>query len=301
MRVGSSGQYGHRNPCEVRDWSTVQHRRPPETFDYRLMDIEVGLLSFARDPFSMGSHLLGAVLSLVATYVIIRRARRADMRGLGVGVYGVLMTLAFSASALFHFVDAGSPRYELYNKMDHIAIFLMIAGTGTAIYYSFRVRWADLLTGALWGSAVLGIVLKMAFWSMPDWLTATIYLIVGWLGSLGVLAIGWTTDKRSIRLFLFGGVAFTIGAIVYATGWPTVWAGVIGAHEVFHILVLLGAALHYGFVYRHCTEYAVVEEIPLPGYDAEPLPISLELPDAIFETRDVAGWVENRDRASVRY
>lgn len=210
-------------------------------------------ISLGRDPVSMGSHLVGALLSLGATYVLVRRARRNDMRGVGAATYGVSMTLLFSFSALFHYVDAGSPRFELYNKLDHVAIFLMIAGTGTAIYAALQARWTSYLTGALWGCASLGILLKLTFWSMPDWLTASIYVLVGWLGSLGVVAIVQSGDERPVRSFVLGGVAFSVGAVVYAAGWPVLWSGVIGPHEVFHLLVLLGAGLHYGFVYRHCV------------------------------------------------
>lgn len=96
-------------------------------------------ISLGRDPVSMGTHLAGVLLGLVATVVLLRRVRRNGRPGLGVGMYGLLMTLAFSASALFHYVDAGSPRFELYNKLDHVAIFLMIAGTGTAIYSALQM------------------------------------------------------------------------------------------------------------------------------------------------------------------
>ena len=74
-----------------------------------IMGIELWGLSLGRDPVSMGSHLLGALLSVGATYVLLRRARRNGRSGLGVGTYGVMMTLAFSASALFHYVEAGPP------------------------------------------------------------------------------------------------------------------------------------------------------------------------------------------------
>jgi hemolysin III len=215
--------------------------------------LDIWTISLGRDPFSMGSHLLGALLSLVATYMLVRRARRHGMKGIGAGTYGLLMTLAFSASALFHYVDGSSPRYELYNKLDHVAIFLMIAGTGTAIYAALQTWWTTYFTGALWGCAVSGILLKLTFWSMPPWLTAGVYLLVGWLGSLGVVALGRLGEGRPVRLFLLGGLAFSVGAVVYAVGWPVLWRGVIGAHEVFHVFVLLGAALHFDFVYRHCT------------------------------------------------
>jgi hemolysin III len=228
--------------------------------------IDAWMTLLGRDPVSMGSHLLGALLSVGATYVLLLRARHNGQSGLGVGTYGLMVTLAFSASALFHYVEASSPRYDLYNKLDHVAIFLMIAGTGTAIYSALEAWWAEYLMGALWGCAILGIGLQLAFWSMPDWLTATIYLAVGWLGSLGVLEMG-RSGQRSVRLFLWGALVFSLGALVYATDWPSIWAGVIGAHEVFHGFVLVGAAFHYGFVYRQCaasTQEFSGQKTPVP-------------------------------------
>lgn len=129
----------------------------------------------------------------------------------------------------------------------------MIAGTGMAIYAALQARWTSYLMGALWGCAGLGILLKLTFWSMPDWLTTGIYLLVGWLGSLGVVAVASSADECSVGSFLVGGAVFSAGALVYAVSWPVLWKGVIGPHEVFHLLVLLGAACHFDFVYRHCT------------------------------------------------
>lgn len=217
------------------------------------MYIEAVSISLGRDPFSMGSHLLGAVLSLIATVYLLRRARRNGLRGLGVGIYGLSMTLAFGASALFHYVDPASARYELFNKLDHAAIFLMIAGTGTAIYGSLQTVWSRRLTGLLWAFTGLGIVLKLTLWPMQPWLTASIYLTLGWLGSMGLVMIGRTIGWQWIQLFVLGGIAYSVGAIIFAVNWPVLWPGVIGAHEVFHILVLLGAGLHFGFIYRYCT------------------------------------------------
>jgi len=164
------------------------------------MDSNLWSVLLGRDPFSMGSHLLGALLSLGATFVLIRRARRSGMPGLGAATYGVSMTLLFSFSALFHYVEASSPRYALYNKLDRVAIFLLIAGTGTVIYTALQARWTSYLTGALWGCAAAGILLKLTFWSMPDWLTAGIYVLFGWLGSVGVVAIA---GRRPIVPFTF--------------------------------------------------------------------------------------------------
>lgn len=229
------------------------------------MNPDFWLLSWGRDPFSMTSHLGGAVLSLVATYHVVRRARRHDMDGLGVGVYGLVMTLAFSASALFHFVDAGSPRYELYNKVDHLAIFFMIAATGTAIYGSIQSRRASRLTGILWLCALVGIVLKFVLWPLPNWINATMYLVLGWFGSLGVLAIAQVQGWRSVRLFLWGALAFSVGAMVFALQGRSLWTGPLQPHGVFHLLVLAGAAFHFAFIYRRCSTRAFAH-VALPAF-----------------------------------
>jgi hemolysin III len=92
-----------------------------------------------------------------------------------------------------------------------------------------------------------------------------VYLSVGWLGSIGVVTIGRSVEEHPIQLFVWGGVAFSVGAVVYAVGWPSLWGDVVGAHEVFHVLVLLGAALHFEFIYRHCTA-------PLHRRDVAPAP-----------------------------
>lgn len=217
------------------------------------MDAQLWSISLGRDPFSMGSHLVGALLSLWGTVVLVRRARQNGMRGIGAATYGVSVTVLFSFSTLFHYVDAGSPRLEIYNKLDHAAIFLMIAGTGTAIYAALEARWTSYLTGAVWGCAGLGAILNLRFWSMPDWLAAGIYLLVGWLGTLGVVAVAKSADECNVSSFVIGGAVFSAGALVYAANWPVLWPGIIGPHEVFHLLVLVGAACHFDFVYRYCT------------------------------------------------
>ncbi len=139
----------------------------------------------------------------------------------------------------------------------------MIAGTGTAVYGALRAQWSDHMTGALWTVSLLGMGLQLAFWSMADWLTALIYLAVGWMGSLGVVAIG-RGGERSLRLFLIGAGVFSVSAVVYAVDWPSLG---VGAHEVFHLLVLVGATFHFRFVYRHCTTRTGGERPGFPGIE----------------------------------
>ena len=206
-----------------------------------------------RDPVSTMTHLLGALAALAATVVLVRRARRAGHKGRAVTVYGVCVVLALAASATFHLVDATSPRFTLFHKIDHAAIFLVVAGTGTAIYESIGARWSDVLIAATWVVNLTAIVVKLLLWPVTPWLTATIYVSVGWTSSAGLGVVVPAARWHRLYHFLVGMVVLTLGAVVFVTEWPNPWPGVIEAHEVFHMLVLIGLGYHGCFVYQHCT------------------------------------------------
>lgn len=219
-----------------------------------LLDIQV--LWHIREPFSALSHLLGALLGLVATVALVRRARKRGLGRWGVrrmAAYGLTLVFVFAASAAFHFPTWPKEDLVLLKKLDHAAIFLTIAGTCTAIFGAVRTRWATYLTVATWLAAVIGGVLKMLIWPMPLWLTAAIYLAVGWTAASGLVALMSEMEPVHKRLLAGGSAAFTVGAGVFAAQWPVLWRGVLEAHELFHVLVLAGAALFFTFVYRFCT------------------------------------------------
>ena len=209
-----------------------------------------------RNPVSMMSHLLGAVLGVAALAALLWRAQRrgADSRAVwALAVYGVSMTLGFAASALFHTPMVSAEELAVFKKLDHAGIFVMIAGTGTALCGALRTRWAGPMTVALWAVCLGAIAIKMVVWPMPLWLTALMYVAVGWCTLIGlfviVRAIGW----RRIQPLFWGAAVLTLGAAVFALRWPILWPGVVEGHEVFHMLALIGASIHFAFIYESCT------------------------------------------------
>ncbi len=215
--------------------------------------LEIISLWGIREPFSTLSHALGALLALGATVLLVRRARGQGRAGWATAVYGGTVVLAFSASSLFHYVEGPPGRLDLYGKIDHVAIFLLIAGTGTAIYSALKARWADQLLALAWGLTLLAIAVELTVESLGGWKIAMIYLAVGWTCSLGLFATAQLAPWRRLRSFIAGALAFSVGAVVFATEWPVLWPGVVEGHEVFHVLVLIGEAFHFHFVYRYCT------------------------------------------------
>jgi hemolysin III len=152
----------------------------------------------------------------------------------------------FSASATYHMVHAKEKVMLILRKIDHSAIYLLIAGTYTPFCVNaFEGFWKWGMLSIIWSLAIIGIVIKVFYIKAPRWLNAGIYVVMGWLcvGAAGqMLAVlpawvfGW---------LLAGGVIYTLGAVVYITKFFNFWPGVFGFHEVWHIFVLLAAAAHF--------------------------------------------------------
>jgi len=213
-----------------------------------------------RDPVSMFTHLVGALVAIGVTVVLVQRVRREGRRGRAVAVYGACVIVALAASATFHIVETTSHRFTLFNKIDHAAIFLVVAGTGTAIYETIGARWADLLIAATWVVNLAAIAIKLLVWPMAPWMTAMIYVGVGWTSSVGLWIVVHSSNWHQLYLFVVGAVVLTLGAVVFATEWPVLWPGVIEGHEVFHILVVIGLGFHGRFVYKYCARQNAWQE-----------------------------------------
>ncbi|BBO33482.1 PAQR family membrane homeostasis protein TrhA [Lacipirellula parvula] len=203
------------------------------------------------DPVSSLSHLLGAVIFLALGFFLIRRGAGSVPRMISLGVFVFGAVLLLSVSGTYHLLDPkGKPR-EVMRVLDHAAIFTLIACTFTPVHVIlFRGigRWGSLL--AIWGFAVVAITCKsIYFYTMPEWLGLSLYLGMGWIG----LASGGALYRRFgfafVAPILWGGIAYSIGALLDHMKWPEIWPGAIRSHEVFHIAVLIGLACHWSFIY----------------------------------------------------
>lgn len=209
-----------------------------------------------REPFSMLTHLSGALLAFVGLFVLLRRATAHGLpRGARASLctYGGAMILAFSASALFHYFPWSAEELIFFKKLDHAAIFLVIAGTSTVLLNAGPSSRRRELIAACWVITVAAMVLKMLVWPMPLWLSASVYLTVGWIGAISVLVALRHVSWAKLRLLVHGAAVLTIAAVVFATEAPVVWDGIVEGHELFHLLVLIGTSLHFAFILRYCT------------------------------------------------
>jgi hemolysin III len=152
----------------------------------------------------------------------------------------------FAASAAYHLALAGDRVLLMLRKLDHSAIYLLIAGTYTPIcLLFFRGFWREGLLAIIWGMALTGIIVKMFIIRAPRWVSAGIYLVMGWLCVMGFREILATLPAGALGWLLAGGLFYTIGAVVYITKKMDLLPGLFGFHEVWHIFVILGALSHY--------------------------------------------------------
>jgi len=204
------------------------------------------------EPVSSWTHLGAAGVALILGVPLVRRGRgRIARTALSVFVFSAIFLL--SMSGVYHLLDHGGAGREVLRRLDHAGIWVLIAGTFTAMHVlAFRgwgMRWGVLL--GVWTVAITGLVLKTIFFhELPEWVGLLFYLGLGWVGALTARGLRRAACDDARRLLIWGGVAYSVGAIVQAVGWPTVVPGVVGPHELFHLAVLAGLGFHWRLVQR---------------------------------------------------
>jgi hemolysin III len=198
------------------------------------------------------SHLYAFFVSVVAGAVLVATAP-AGVATLGAAIYGCTLVAMFGASALYHRPEWTPERARLFLKLDHTAIFLVIAGTATPVLLltSDGTMRAVLLL-AVWSIAAGGIVFEWLPVRAPRGYVTTVYLVLGWVGIVALGDLWDATGVAGVALVIGGGVLYTAGAIVHAARRPDPWPAVFGYHEVFHVLVITAALLHY-FALAFCV------------------------------------------------
>lgn len=200
-----------------------------------------------RDPVSGLTHLFSAILAVVGLMILLFLGRGGDAsKEISLLIYGLSLILMLSASAAYHLVSARPAILIWLRKMDHTAIYLLIAGTYTPVcLYYFTGFWRSGFLAIIWGMALIGIIVKLFIIRAPRWVTAGIYLLMGWLSILAVREILTRMPAPALFWLALGGLAYTFGAIVYILKKPDFIPGVFGFHEVWHIFVILGCLAHF--------------------------------------------------------
>jgi len=203
------------------------------------------LLRTLREPVNGLTHLFAAVAASVSLVALayIAKDNPADLASLI--IYGSTLVLMFSTSAAYHLIEAGPRTTLLLRKLDHSAIYLLIAGTYTPIcLHYFTGFWRLGFLAIIWSLGLAGIAVKFVVIRAPRWITAGIYLLMGWLSVAAGGEMISAIPPGALAWLIAGGVFFTVGAVIYILKKPDPVPDVFGFHEIWHIFVILGAFSH---------------------------------------------------------
>ena len=203
-----------------------------------------------REITSSMTHLAGALLAAAG---LAKLAYDAWSREEGAGavasvvVFGASMVLLYCTSSLYHWCCAVHARAAAFmQRLDHMAIFLLIAGTYTPVCV-LRLGWPAgyVMLALVWGVAAAGFLVKIFWMDAPVWLSCAIYIAMGWLAALFIVPLWRAMSAAEMAWLVAGGLLYTAGAVIFALERPRLKFRWFGPHELFHLFVMGGSLCHY--------------------------------------------------------
>jgi hemolysin III len=204
-----------------------------------------------REPVNAWTHGVWALFALPACLLLWRVCRGDRAKQWSLLLFGVTLGLCFGGSALYHGVRLPPSQIEFCRTIDHVGIFLLIAGTVTPpalILLDGRWQLASLVF--VWGMTAFGILLLVVWPASPPWLYTLQYVLTGWGACLGFFEMARVLPAGAMRSVWLGGLLYTVGAIVNLAGWPVLAPGVFASHELWHVLGIAGSFCHFWFMLR---------------------------------------------------
>lgn len=208
-----------------------------------------------KDPGSAITHFIGMLLAICAAMPLLLKASRepGKIQLVALSIFIVSMILLYASSTIYHTLDISPKVNQLLRKVDHMMIFILIAGTYTPIcMVALGDKTGWIMLALVWGIAVFGILIKACWITCPKWFSSVIYIAMGWIC---VLAIGKIISALSPAAFgwlLAGGLIYTVGGVIYALKLPIFNSRhkYFGSHEIFHLFVMGGSVCHYVMMYQ---------------------------------------------------
>lgn len=212
---------------------------------------------FFNEPAASLLHLGSAAVCIAALPELIARCSGRWQRVAVYRLFGLGAIFMFLASGVYHALFPGNAR-AVCMRVDHASIFVLIAATFTPVLMDHYAGWTRRsLLAATWAAAGSGIVVKLVFFNdIPSWLGLVWYLVLGWAGLVGGGLLARRVGVVPLLPLLWGGLAYSVGAVLDQVAWPVLWDGVFGPHEIFHVAVMAGVAFHWAFLRKCAVIYA---------------------------------------------
>jgi hemolysin III len=250
-------------------WLTASARFSTIKTEGQVKDRGVMNLFSFREPMNAWTHGMWMLMCIPAGLLLQCRAGRCPLKHVGFAIFSLSLVCCFWGSWLYH--AAGTTEYvEWCARLDYIGIFLLIAGTTTPVALVVMRGWYRVgLLISIWTMAAIGILLRGLSVPLPDGLSTALYILMGWSGVVCFVDLARWLSSRQLRPLWIGGVLYSVGAIINSFQWPIIWPGVFGAHELFHVFVMVASYFHFMFMLRVVAPFDGTRRVPSP--DAIPL------------------------------
>lgn len=206
-----------------------------------------------REPGSAITHFIACIMAAIAASpLIIKAANHSLIAVISMIIFSASMILLYGASTTYHSVNVSAKVIQIFRKIDHMMIFVLIAGSYTPVcLIVLGNKTGYTLLALVWGIAILGMLIN-AFWiTCPKWFSSAVYIAMGWICILVFKPLWTTLPHAAFYWLLSGGIIYTIGGIIYALKLP-VFDSIhkyFGSHEIFHLFVMGGSICHFIFMY----------------------------------------------------
>ena len=209
-----------------------------------------------REPGSAITHFIGMMMAIIAaTPLMVKAAPDPNPTAfVAMAIFIGSMIALYGASAIYHSVTVKDKLLKVFRKLDHMMIFVLIAGSYTPVcLVVLGDRLGYTLLAVVWGIAIIGMVTKACWITCPKWFSSVVYIAMGWvcLAVFGTLRSNLSTD--AFLWLLAGGIIYTVGGIIYALKLPIFNSKhkYFGSHEIFHLFVMGGSICHFVFMYLY--------------------------------------------------
>ena len=218
---------------------------------------EVSIMQITiREPGSAITHFIAMMLTVFAAAPLLVKSALSDTANMlpAMTIFILSMVLLYGASATYHSLNIGGRALRIFRKVDHMMIFVLIAGSYTPVcLIVLGGRMGYTLFAVVWGIAIAGMLLKACWVTCPKWFSSIIYIAMGWV-CVFVFGPLWNTLPHNAFLCLLaGGIIYTIGGVIYALKLPLFNSRhtFFGSHEIFHLFVMGGSLCHFIFMYHY--------------------------------------------------
>jgi len=207
-----------------------------------------------NEPLSSLTHLIGLFLAIAGLVLLVVFAvlYGSVWHVVGFSIFGSSLILVYFASTLFHFISRTNKAKKILQKIDHLMIYILIAGTYTPIALVVLKGWIGwTLFGVVWFLAIGGIILKLKLKSAKRWFFPLYYVMMGWIAVIVLIPLIRILPQEGIFWTTVGGVFYTLGAIFFSLDHIVLRTRWFGMHEMFHLLVIAGSFSHFWLMLKY--------------------------------------------------